>query len=111
MRRTQGGKPKRVEIQIDELVLHGFGAGERFAIAEAVQQELARRFSERGLPDALAAPLAIERLDAGAFQAMPGARATSTGANVARAIYEGLGPEPKPRRTALRTPGERGPRT
>ena len=111
MRATQGGKARRVEIQIDELVLHGFGPGDRFAIAEAVQQELARHVSEGGLPRLLAAPLAIERLDAGAFQAMPGARAASTGASVARALYQGLGAEAKPMRTAPRTPGERAPRS
>jgi hypothetical protein len=33
---------KRVEIHVDELVLHGIPAGQRQAVGEAVQRELAR---------------------------------------------------------------------
>jgi hypothetical protein len=33
---------KRVEIHVDELVLHGIPAGQRQAVVEAVQRELAR---------------------------------------------------------------------
>lgn len=46
-----------VIIEIEELVLHGFPAGDRYAIAEALTRELSRLIAERLSPNvALAAP-------------------------------------------------------
>lgn len=39
---------KRVEIRIGELVLHGIPAGQRGAVGEAVQRELARIAAQDG---------------------------------------------------------------
>lgn len=39
---------KRVEIRIGELVLHGIADGQRGAVGEAVQRELARIAAEGG---------------------------------------------------------------
>lgn len=38
-----------VEIEIDELVLHGFAPGDHRAIGDAVERELARLIDARGL--------------------------------------------------------------
>jgi hypothetical protein len=80
-------------LRIEEIVLHGFDPRGRYAVGDAVQQELARLLIERGAPSSLAATAAteiVERLDAGAFRAAPNARPQTLGAQVARAIYGGL---------------------
>jgi hypothetical protein len=38
-----------VTVEIEELVLHGFPAEWRYAVAEALERELAARIAERGL--------------------------------------------------------------
>lgn len=39
-----------IAVRIDELVLHGFRPGDRYAIAEAVERELAVLLAEGGEP-------------------------------------------------------------
>jgi hypothetical protein len=84
-----GVKPN-IDLHIDELVLHGFPPGDRDAIAEAVQQELARRFAETGAAAALLHNRQIDRLDGGAIQVAPNARPRTVGAQIAGAVYGGL---------------------
>lgn len=79
-----------VIIEIEELVLHGFPAGQRYAIAEAVERELARLVGERGVPPGLAVAQDAAWVDGGAFDAAPGARPQQIGVQVARAVYGGL---------------------
>lgn len=77
-------------IEIEELVLHGFPAGQRYAIAEAVARELARLVDEQGVPSGLAAALDAPAVDGGAFRLVAGARPQQVGAQVAQAVYGGL---------------------
>jgi len=83
-------KASSIELHIEELVLHGFAPGDRHAIAEAVERELARLFSEQGARPSLAANLAGARLNAGSFNVAPNADAEAIGAQVAQALYGGL---------------------
>jgi hypothetical protein len=39
-----------IELTVEELVLHGFAAGDRYAIAEAVERELTRLLGGQGVP-------------------------------------------------------------
>lgn len=57
----------RIEIHIDELVLDGFGSGDRHRIGEAVEHELNRVLSQRGAgwPDARTST--VTRVDGGSF--------------------------------------------
>jgi hypothetical protein len=80
----------RIDVFIEELVLHGFAPTDRVAIAEAVQQELARRFVEQGVPAALTQGAGFDHLDGGAFPLAPAARAESIGSGVAQAVYGSL---------------------
>ena len=82
--------PMNLELHIEELVLHGFAPGDRYRIAEAVQAELARLFTEQGVPPSLAGSSGVARLDAGAFQVAENAKATAIGDQVAQAVYGGL---------------------
>jgi len=82
-------KPREIHLHIDELTLHGFAPGDRYRIAEALSAELARIFTEQGLPPACAQSAAMQRIDAGSIQlARPAAGAIGTQA--AQAIYGGV---------------------
>lgn len=82
--------PSRVEVTIDELVLHGFVPGDRYAIAEALQGELTRLLSEQGVPAAYMQGGEVERVDGGSFALAPGAKGSSVGTQAAQAVFEGV---------------------
>lgn len=93
-----------LDLRIDELVLHGFRPGDRYAIAAALEQELTRLFSEQGVPPGLAEGRGrtvggpettgeagnIFRLDAGSFDMPHDATPDAIGIQVARTIHRGL---------------------
>ena len=81
---------KNIELHIEELVLHGFAPGDRYRIAEGVEQELSRLLADRGVPQSLAEGGEIASVDGGAFEVAPGSRAEVVGAEVAKAVYGGL---------------------
>ncbi len=87
------GTLANIQLQIEELVLHGFAPGDRYRIGEAVERELARLFAEQGVPSSLLASLEVASLDGGAFQVAPGARADAIGAQVAQSVYGGVSHE------------------
>jgi hypothetical protein len=78
-------KPKNIELNIEELVLHGFSPGDRHHIGEAVEQELTRLLADQGVPQSLERSGVIANMDGGAFEVAPGSRA-----QVAKAVYGGL---------------------
>jgi hypothetical protein len=84
-------KPGRIELHVEELMLHGFEPADRHRIGLAVEHELGRLFAERGAPRSLTRGEGVPRLNAGSFQVTPGARAESIGARVAQAVYRGMG--------------------
>lgn len=79
-----------LRLQVNEVVLHGFNPRERYALGDAIQQELSLLLADRGLPGWLAGAGVIERLDGGAFAPAPDSRPLALGAEVARAVYRGL---------------------
>ena len=79
-----------VQLNIEELILHGFAALDRRQIGAAVGAELTRLFREQGVPPALLNGGALVRLDGGAFTVSPDAKAVQIGAQVAQALYGGL---------------------
>ena len=83
-------KPKNVELNIEELVLHGFSPGDRHHIGEAVERELTRLLADRGVPQSLAQGGEVASVDGGAFEVAPGSRAQVVGAQVAQAVYGGF---------------------
>jgi hypothetical protein len=82
--------PPPIELAIEELLLHGFAPADRYRIAEAVQQELARLFASEGIPQALAQGGSIPWLDGGECELTQGMSAQAIGTQVARNIYGGL---------------------
>lgn len=80
-----------VEVMIEELVLHGFTPGDRYYIGDAIERELTRLLAEQGLPPHLAHRWDVAGIDAGAFEVSAEARTRGIGAQVAQAVYRGLG--------------------
>lgn len=80
-----------IELQIEELMLHGFAPGDRYRIGDAMKRELARLFAEQGTPPSLAQEREVARLDGGAFEMKPDSKAEAIGVQVAQAVYGGLG--------------------
>ncbi len=83
-------KPQNIELHIEELVLHGFKLEDRSAIGEAVQRELTRLFTERGLHSSLQKDREVTRLDGGTFQVKQGSNATAIGTQIAQKVYGGM---------------------
>lgn len=83
-------RPERVELYIEELVLHGFAPADRYRIGESVERELARLFSERGVSPSLAQSGEVLNLNGGTFEVEPGGEVETVGARVAQAVYGGL---------------------
>jgi hypothetical protein len=79
-----------IELNIDELVLHGFSPHDRYRIAEAVEHELARIITEQGFSPSLLQNSELDRLDGGSFEVQPDAKPEQIGSKVAQAVYGGL---------------------
>jgi len=79
----------RVEVLIDELVLHGFSPAERYAIGEALSQEL-QQLMASGDPGALANLGNIPILRTNNITLEPGAKSQAVGAQVANAVAGGF---------------------
>ena len=87
-------KGPNIEIEIEELVLHGFSHRDRYAIADAVERELshllAARFAERSIPSSLAHNAVYASIDAGGFQVTPNASTGAIGVQIAQTVNGGL---------------------
>jgi hypothetical protein len=79
-----------IEIEIGELVLHGFVPHDLKGIRYAVEMELTRLLTERGIPASLTLPKKINGINAGGFTMQPGAQAGIIGNDIATAVYQGL---------------------
>lgn len=86
--------PRSVELHIEELVLHGFAAGDGRAIGEAVERELSRlllvQFADQGVPPSFAENSEQARLDAGTFKVAPSANSEAIGGQIALTVHQGL---------------------
>ena len=79
-----------IDLHIEQLILHGFAAVDRDQLVSAVQQELARLFSEEGAAAALAGSRVAGRVDGGSFALTPNMSVETIGTHVAQAIYGGI---------------------
>src|SRR5262249_32785150 len=90
VRKAQPVVPAGVELQIEALVLDGFPPGDRFRIADALQNELARLLAAHGVPPALTRPGAVERLDGGAFEIDPVSQPDTVGVQIAQTVHRSM---------------------
>jgi hypothetical protein len=80
----------RIELSIGEVVLHGFAAGERAAIGEALARELERRLAEPGVAQRIARAGSRPAIATEALR-LPSGPARRVGADVAGAVARALG--------------------
>jgi hypothetical protein len=84
----------RIELHIEELVLHGFARGDRYGIADAIERELSRllavQFTGHAVPPALAHNIEHARLDAGTVHLAPNSGADAVGVQLAQAVHGGM---------------------
>ena len=78
----------RMEIVIDELVLHGFSPADRYTIGDSLARELVRLVMEQGFQP-------HESVDVPMLKAAPvnlpvNAKPDQVGSHVAQAVYGGL---------------------
>lgn len=90
--RKDGGirREAQIDVEIGELVLEGVARGDRYRIAEAMQQELGRLFQEQGLPAGLENGPDRRSLNRVPCPMTAGMTAEAIGQQLARAIYGGL---------------------
>jgi hypothetical protein len=81
---------RRIEINIDELVLDGFAPGDRHNIGESLQLELRRLITEQSIPGQLSRDWHVEWLDAGEFSNPVNSKPESTGNQIAKSVYKRL---------------------
>jgi hypothetical protein len=81
---------RAVTFHIEELMLDGFAPGDRYRIAEAMQQELTGLLTHQGAPVALASRGETDRVDGGAIRLAVGATPGAIGNQLAGALYGGL---------------------
>lgn len=79
-----------IELHIEELVLHGFAPADRYLIGAAIERELSRLFTDRGLPASLSGGGDFARLPGGSFNVAPGSQAETIGTQVAQSVYRGM---------------------
>jgi hypothetical protein len=76
----------RIRLQVDRLVLKGFGTSEGAAVVRGLRGELGAQFARPGMAAALRAHDATSRIDAGAVRVRASVNSDSVGARIARAI-------------------------
>ena len=79
-----------VEINIDELILHGFSPADRHKIGEALRSELARLVIENGISSHFSVGKNIGELNGGTFQVSKNMQAHAVGTKIANSIYGGM---------------------
>ena len=83
-------RKSEINLHIEELVLHGFAPGDKLAISEAVERELARLISEQsGFPN-LSENTSRDRVEGGNFRMADPAKPAAIGAQIAGAVLGGI---------------------
>ena len=80
----------RIEMNIEELVLHGFDPADRDRIKSGVEHELIRLLAGRRGLEKLACSRQLDELHAGSFQVKSNTVPEAIGSQVARAVHGGL---------------------
>lgn len=87
-----GSSVPNIALTIDELIMEGVPAAQRYQIADAMQRELAAQLTREGLPKSLGSSASSSRneADGGVMALAPGSRAETIGGQLATAIYQGI---------------------
>jgi hypothetical protein len=102
---------RRLELDIEELVLHGFAGADRRRIGDALQAELERQFTAQELPSFGDKSISIARLSCAAFTCAAGATSSNIGADLAHSLHRGLSRSVASKPGAVASSLHRGART
>ena len=80
----------KIELHIERLLLEGVERRDRRAIGTALERELGRLISDRGLPPAMRTGRELSTIDAGPLDRSRSATGADTGARIARSVYRGM---------------------
>ena len=83
----RGGNP-RVNLRIEQLILHGFPITSRHSIGDATQHELVHLITTSGLP-LRGAQGDLSRIDGGSFHVTSATKPDAIGSLIAKAIHGG----------------------
>ena len=75
-----------LHLHIEDLILHGFNASDRYRVADAVERELGRLLMDQLPKVTRQGDIEIEQVDAGRFSVRPGASARDIGGQVAQSV-------------------------
>ncbi len=79
-----------IELNINNLVLHGFSPHDRYRIGAAVERQLKQMLTEQGIPSSLSHGGEHSHLDGGTFNVAPNAKAGTIGSQVAQSVYKNI---------------------
>ena len=79
-----------IDLHIDELILRDVPYAQRQRIAAAIEQELTRLLTERGVPPSLARGGFVPRIKLDDVQVAAGAKPAAIGNRIAQNIYSNL---------------------
>lgn len=79
-----------LDLHIDELIIDGLPHVNGDQLGAIVRQELARLFTEQGIPPGLRQSGQMAALDGGAISVPPNAPVEAVGAQIARSLYGGF---------------------
>ncbi len=97
-----------INVHIETLALEGFDPQDRYRLAEALEVELARRFTGGGVPPEWRMSRSIGFIDGGSFMHTPGLPVQAAGSAIARAIYRAAQSTPARLRATSAPPGAPG---
>lgn len=80
----------KVEVLIDEVVLHGFSPADRYFIGDALSLEIERRLTEAGQQPFLRQAANRPLINAGRIALPPNAKPAWVGAQVGQAVFGSL---------------------
>ncbi|HMZ56207.1 MAG: hypothetical protein KF854_03305 [Nitrospira sp.] len=81
---------KRVIVNIDRLVLKGFRFEDRHAIAQGLQEQLARLLADPGMAERIGTVGNLSRLRVAPIQVAPESKPHEVGTTAANGIRQGL---------------------
>ncbi|MEX6688170.1 hypothetical protein QTN47_11725 [Danxiaibacter flavus] len=81
---------QNIEINIDQIVLHGFAHGDKLQIGEALQTALTEALAKQGITPLLKHSIDIPYVNAGTFSLQTNSKPASVGAAVANSVHATL---------------------
>lgn len=82
--------PESVDLHIEEMMLHGFPAADRYRIGDAVRQELSRLLAEPDGTETLVQSGYRSMIDAGSIKVEPSMTPEAIGGIIAQSLHKGF---------------------